>query len=308
MYLCRCELANHSNHTHTMAVIRTSANAIRRGRVGDTTYYYRNGQQIARQSRNNSNYGGMATRLPVQQSNRVKWANLVNFFKVGRLWMKGAFESKKPNQTDYNAFMSRNKSANPVCLNKTQAAQSCCCVYPYIVSQGSLSPIGYEFIEDEGFSTGLNLGAAVTLNSATIGAVSQAIIDNNVAWRDGDNLAIIVMGTYRDDESNPYTVSRYYEFTLDTTSSTLFSTLPFAAYSVKSDSNVWMLDVESIPLAGDRAVALIHTRIDGGLKVSSQTLAVASSSVYTPLTTAEWEAECAASYGIDEEVLLEPTD
>lgn len=291
-----------------MAVIRTSANAIRRGRVGDTTYYYRNGQQIARQSRNNSNYGGMATRLPIQQSNRVKWANLVNFFKVGRLWMKGAFESKKPNQTDYNAFMSRNKSANPVCLNKTQASQSCCCVYPYIISQGSLAPIAYQFVEGEGFHSGLMVGTSIDLETATVGDVSAAIIANNVSWRDGDNVALVIMGTSIDSDGNPYSVSKYQEFTLNTSSTDSFAATTIGAACAADATGELLIDTDAFDVHDMSAAALIHTRVDGGLKVSSQTLAVISSNVYQRYTTAEWEEECAASYGVDAEVLLEPTD
>lgn len=291
-----------------MAIIRTSANAIRRGRVGDTTYYYRNGQQVARQSRNNSNYGGMATRLPVQQANRVKWANLVNFFKVSRVWMKGAFESKKQNQTDYNAFMARNKSASPICLNKTQAAQSCCCAYPYIISQGSLAPVGYTFESGSIFTTDLLLPSGFDIGTATIKTLSEAIIANNVGFQNGDNLAFITYGTRFESTVNPYTTCVYLELTLDTSNTATLASHPLGGLMNEDASRHIIIDATGVGVTGDVSCALVHTRIDGGLKVSSQTLLCSAPTMYAPLTTDAWEAECAASYGVDEEVPLEPTE
>ena len=83
-----------------MAKIRVMSNQRRVGRVGDTTYYVRDGEQIARQSQNNSNYGATASRTPAQMSRRVKWANLVNLFKGMKSWQPKAYDFKKKGQTD----------------------------------------------------------------------------------------------------------------------------------------------------------------------------------------------------------------
>lgn len=47
-----------------MALIRNAANKVRRGVVGQDTFYYTGGRQIVRQAKNNSNYDANPPHAP----------------------------------------------------------------------------------------------------------------------------------------------------------------------------------------------------------------------------------------------------
>ena len=83
------------------------------GRVGGNVYYMNKGQNIARELAPAISNPQTAA----QQEQRMRWANLVSFYRVNQPWMKrGAFESKKQTWSDYNAFVSANSKISPVYL------------------------------------------------------------------------------------------------------------------------------------------------------------------------------------------------
>lgn len=289
-----------------MAIIRTASNSIRRGRVGDTTYYYRNGEQVARQARNNANYGAAARRAPAQQQRRVKWANLVNFFRASQFWMKGAFESKSQQQTDYNAFMSRNVGINTICLTKTQARTNACVCGAYVVSSGQLSPLMYDAITQG--PSGWVISSSLTLTigaTTTIKALSEALINSGDGWQNGDNLVYVFYLTGQTEAGDPRLDCLYYEFTLDTSNTALVSTLPiYAAFNVGEQG----LYAGSGNLPGGAAIgfAAIHVRRGDRLMVSSQTVSLQNTTLVDQFSTPEWEQTCIDSYGEDDDVLIAP--
>lgn len=289
-----------------MAIIRTASNGIRRGRVGDTTYYYRNGEQVARQARNNSNYGAAATRAPMQQYRRVKWANLVNFFRLSSSWMKGAFESKLTNQTDYNAFMSRNVGSSDVSLTKDMARNNACVICPYIVSRGTLYSISYSYTPSGPPAIHLGIYFNLTIGaSTTIKQLSEAIIAAGFDWQNGDNLAYVFYGNTLDNRGYPIATCVYYEFTLDTSNTALVSTLPIYEVLNVGENGLWAAHGE-VPGIAVNGFAAIHTRRADRLQVSSQEVLLISDALVQQFSTDEWEQECIDSYGVDVDVVLAP--
>lgn len=294
-----------------MGVIRNTAAALIKGRVGNTTYYVANGQQIARQSKNNSNYGETASRTESQQSRRVRWSNLVNFYKVCQSWMPKAFESKRNNQTDYNRFMQINLNTSTPALTKDMAANGCAVVCPYTCAQGSIQPVPY-VLDSPGvqYLAGIVLSAAVD-SSTTIGGLSADIIANNPDWQDGDNLAMIAFFNELDDRGYPYATSRYYEFSLDANNTALLSTLPVYAHmrsqslSEGGTTTIYLgLSVES----NEYGQLYIHTRKVGGkLYVSSQSVAVKSTDLIDQFSTSVAVQTAIDSYGVQAEVPLDPS-
>lgn len=294
-----------------MAVIRNTASAMANGRIGNTTYYVANGQQIARQSKNNSNYGAGASRSDAQQLRRVRWANLVNAYKAMSSWMPKAYESKKQNQSDYNKFMQLNINTSTVALTKDMAANGCAVWESWQVSQGSLVPI--TLIADSlsiGVASDIKLSAAISADT-TIAALSADIIANNPAFRDGDNIAQIIFNTALDSRGYPYSTCRYYEFTLNTQNTALLSTLEVNAVMGSSTLSGQTLlaakqGAEIVNFA--EGFAWIHTRkVEGKLMVSSQSIFIQNDAFVNQFSTQTAIDAAIASYGVEEDVPLDPS-
>lgn len=297
-----------------MAVIRNTASALANGRIGNTTYYVANGQQIARQAQNNSNYGESASRSESQQSRRVRWSNLVNGYKAMKSWMPKAFETKSRTQSDYNKFMQLNINSSTVALTKDMAVNGCCVWESWQVSQGSLTPI--RLLPETlniGVLSDIAISAAIT-SSTTIAGLSQDIIDNNPTFKDGDNIAVIFFINSLDDRGYPYASSVYQEFTLDTTNTALFSTLEVSSYITSSittgfGSGYHLATLQPSPNPSvEVGVAWIHTRkVNGNLQVSSQNIYI-QTSIYIDQFSSDSAVQAAIeSYGVDVEVPLDPS-
>lgn len=272
-----------------------------RGRVGETTYYVNGGQQIARQARNNSNYGDTARRSEAQQLRRIMWANLVNFYKASATWMPKAFETKKRNQTDYNKFMQLNIGAAKIALTKDEAAAGACVVDEFTVSQGSLPTI--ELTQQlTGYTTGIALGDLTIGATTTIGQLTAAILANNSIYREGMQLSFVNYTQSVDPLGIPRLVCRLYEVTLISDSVELVrSYLPeFASTTIDG-----MLGCTN--QAADGAFTYIVSEIvAGALRVSTQQLTSKNQFnviVYSSETQVD---KAVASYGVDQEVILNP--
>lgn len=291
-----------------MAKIRVMSNQRRVGRVGDTTYYVRGGEQIARQSMNNSNYGASASRTPAQMSRRVKWANLVNLFKGMKSWQPKAYDFKKKGQTDYNLFMSLNINSALVCLTRDMAMNGCGCWEAYQISRGSLAPIG--------ITPGAAVGTAVTNivcalafdASTTIGALSREIIAKNPAFENGDNIAIVGFWTMLDDRGYPYSGTDYRELTLDTASSVTLSDADLWNYISHTDNDRLQLDYQTVSGGTTTHMVAIHTRKRTALQVSTQYLVPVNDIYSGQFMGQDWEQQCIDSYGIDDTVPLDPSE
>lgn len=289
-----------------MAKVRNSANTLRKGRIGENTWYVRNGEQIVRQSRNNSNYGDEARRTELQQERRSRWPNLVNLYKICKGWMPKAFETKEKNQSDYNKFMQLNANIISVYLTKQQAEVGCAVVGDYYLSQGSFASIDLDDadpISVYGVSTFLK-ASALSASNPTLGDLSEAIIDVNRDWLKGDNLAVIIFRWNKNSEI-PRTSVDYKEFTIDPSSTTPLSSIDDLSFSVNSAGFVTIEDTSQYKTT-DCGFAVIHTRpVDGSLRVSTSRLWVTDTSVYD-FANESHRAAAIASYGVDSDVPLYP--
>lgn len=290
-----------------MSIIRNTASGLQRGRVGNTTYYVAKGQQVARQSRNNSNYGVDASRTRAQQERRVVWSNLVNVYKACKFWMPKAFESRKRNQSDYNRFMSVNIGISGIPLTKDEALNGCAVMAGYMVSQGSLAPIAYtSSAQGQDVTTDIAIGD-ITLTSATIAEVSAAIIANNPEFIAGDNIALVLFKTTPDSRHYPYTSCVYREFTLDLTNEQAFPTSQIYEF-VSSSGTVLQVKSSVFGLDLYQCVAMIHTRkVAGQLQTSTQYAYPNLTDYWDVYSTQRRMEEAIKSYGVEEEVPLDPS-
>ena len=295
-----------------MSKVRIPINPLQVGRVGAYSMYVRNGEQIVRQRNNSSNYGESASRTEAQMLRRVKWANLVNFYKASAFWMPKAFESKKSYQTVYNAFMAANINQSTVALTKQLAEEGCCICEALQISKGSLASLDFSYSDTTNFiNTGLRTNAAIT-GTTTVGELSAGIIATMHDFQDGDNVAWVkyVQDLNRDSEQNvhPRLLCFYYEFTLDTSSSVLLSAHPLAKYFETAAASFYIMVGDATDLFEEGiGFALIHTRRTNGLKVSSQNVYMVNTDLVEQFTDPVWVQECVDSYGVDAEVPLDPS-
>lgn len=284
-----------------MAIIRNAANTMMKGRVGQTTYYVSKGQQVARQSKNDSNYGETARRTELQQNRRVLWANLVQFYKISARWMPKAFESKKSGQTDYNKFMAVNVPSARIPLTRSEAEAGACVVDGFLVSQGSLPSVEVTQTTDQ-WKTNIMIGELVIGSGTTIAQLSAAMISNNANIREGMQLSYASYQQTVDPLGIPRVNCRLYELTVSTTdSSKVFDHIPDVGCSTVDGC---IGTSTNVPTGG---FAWILSELQSGvLKVSTQLL-VTKNEVLIGQKTSALELKAAAeSYGIDAEVILNP--
>lgn len=147
------------------------------GKLGEVVFYRAKGEQRGRtylKKINNPKTG-------IQMANRTNLANLVNFYRLSRNLIASAFTDKKGRQSDYNAFVSANKSSKPVYLTKEEASvKGYVILAPYTISSGILSTIasyGYDSSTNRFFfrMSGLQTGATPEqMRSAYMASFSDA--------------------------------------------------------------------------------------------------------------------------------------
>lgn len=296
-----------------MAKSRVSINPLYKGGAGGYTFYVRGGEQVVRQRKNNSNYGETASRTMPQMLRRIRWGNLVNCYKAIAAWQKKAYDSKVSGQTDYNIFMQLNINRVTVGETKEMCEGGCAVFEGYQVSRGSLAPINLSYDSQvPQWLSGINLTGAIT-SSTTIGQLSADIIANNPEFIAGDNIAIIIIRNYEAPRVEwPFASSVYAELTLDTANTALLSSIPVVGERLEIDAtNKLSLLVaqasDDNPLHEVGAV-MIHTRKAANmLKVSSQSIVMADSTIIGHFSGSAWDEVCINSYGITEDAPLEPS-
>lgn len=282
-----------------MALIRNTASMRLKGRVGNTTYYTEGGRLIARVSQNSSNYGDTASRTELQQNQRAKWGNLVNFYKLSKGWMKKAYENRKANQSDYNRFMQLNTAFARVYLTKDMYAQGGCVVDAFRISEGSLRSIQVLPIDNK-WLTDLSLGELAIDNTTTVGSFSQALISNNNHLHNNMQISFI---SYQQDVNQfgtPQLICTAYEVTLDTESTAILRDyLPVFCSSVV---NGYLGTSNNISFGAFAYV--LSESVMGRTLVSTQMLITNNETLLEQYTSNEAIANSIASYGVDADVFL----
>lgn len=244
-----------------------------------------------------------------QMNQRVKWANLVNFYRINSGWMKFAYETKKTNQSEYNKFMSLNVSNSRIFLPKSLAAQGACVVDSYVMTQGSLASIEVTAAE-EMWLTNLFLGenGVISMNT-TIGEASQLLLENNPAIREGDQLSFIRFSQLTNPSTGvPYVVVRKYEVIIKANDTRPFyEFMPDAYISYEESGGQNVLCVVDSGNAGGFLLCLSRT-VGGKTYVSTQSIVVANNAAliaqYSSSTALQ---EAIDSYGESDEPFLTST-
>lgn len=123
---------------------------------------------------------------------RVKMRNIQNIYASLKESLRGNFQDKTGRQTDYSRFQGVNMQKPAVYLNKKEVAIKAQIVAPYIVSFGTLPPIGYE-LKDNQLVTDIGLGNLTITPDTTVSELVLAIMKNNEGWELDDCLEFMIV-------------------------------------------------------------------------------------------------------------------
>ena len=139
-----------------------------------------------------------------QLRNRIVLGNLAANYRLYRDALPLLFEQKNPSCTDYNMFMAVNHGTVSVYITLQQREADACVIAPYQFSDGTLVPVHYhlvylnppkpgtfEYLCDERepvLVSNLVLGSLVIDKETSVADFSEAIINHNTGWQEGDEL------------------------------------------------------------------------------------------------------------------------
>lgn len=241
-----------------------------------------------------------------QMKQRVRWSNLVNFYKVNAEWMKYAYETKKSNQSEYNKLMSLNVASSPIYLTKQQAAAGACVVANYIMTQGSLPSITYTEANNY-IATNLYISGDTQFDEdSTLGEVAADLLASNPALRQGDQISFLRFTQLVNEVTGyPYVVLRKYEVLLDPTSNDKFyNYMPFGIFSFDSTAETPAVVITKTGNSGGCLLVLSRT-ISGKTYVSTQSILPVDNEAILAAYSSNQQLEAAIdSYGSSEDAFL----
>lgn len=266
------------------------------GRLAGSIYYVVKGQNVARE------VAAQVTnpKTQPQMMQRVRLANLVNFYRANKEWMKKfAFETLTGLKTIYNEFISQNLTNISAPLTKKSATEGVVVPDFLKVSKGSLSSIGAvtEWPSEIVAITPL----ALLASDNNIGALSKTLIEKS-GFKDNDQLSIIVIKYMT---GKPCVVSSN-EIIIDSASS---QALPSFISQVSGFMRILIDNAIDVTNATGFAVCLIHSRRENGkVLVSSEVLSLSPKARAAQLAASSKRAfELAIeSYGYTNKPFLDP--
>lgn len=178
------------------------------GTLGGAVYYMRSGENVAREK------AAFVTnpRSTSQMNQRVRLANLVNFYRANRAWMfRGAFENKPAKWSDYNAFVSRNIEASNIALTKSEANSGAVIADTYQVTDGSLPMAA---VTASGRNALFAMPGVVAEDGSNPQDFLASLYSSYPGIRPGDQLSFIVLLNKRDANGIPRLQVKAFEMTL----------------------------------------------------------------------------------------------
>lgn len=154
------------------------------GAVGNATFTHRNGKTfVSEKAASTTN-----ARTAAQQRQRMKFANIVRFYKGIAPLINYGFENKPKGRSDYNMFVKYNTRAVPVYLTKPMSEQQSCVAAPYQLSLGTLPVIIVEK-KGETFISSISLGSLAISKKTTVGELAEAVVMNNTQFAFNDQIS-----------------------------------------------------------------------------------------------------------------------
>ena len=152
------------------------------------------GQLLYRQTRT----GTVISELPVkpaiprrsarQMDRRTQWGNLAAIYKQFDSMLRRGYENLPPQMSVFNAFIQANIDVVKVYITKTIRLNGGAILAPYQITRGSLPSISMAKNASNILVSSIRLGSLAIDANTTVGQFSQAVIDNNTSFLEGDQL------------------------------------------------------------------------------------------------------------------------
>ena len=256
-----------------------------KGKAGNMRFYEVNGETIG-SSIPTEVYN---PKTEAQMKQRIKMNNILNMYKYIKGYLQQNFEGIIGNKNASSFFRSYNLMKTPVWLTKGQKESYKFVLAPYVVAQGRINSVGYEF-RDSAFVSDINVGDLEINDETEENVLSSVVCANNEGWTNNDTLQIILLkqkriGSSEENVELPKCCS--FTITLDKTSITKISDIPvlesmsqmprFSLCSVDGKIAVRVENSEEYTYA----FAIVHGRGQGREKiVSSQQLCLSDNALY----------------------------
>ena len=243
------------------------------------------GQLLYRQTRT----GTVISELPVkpaiprrsarQMDRRTQWGNLAAIYKQFDSMLRRGYENLPPQMSVFNAFIQANIDVVKVYITKTIRLNGGAILAPYQITRGSLPSISMAKNASNILVSGIRLGSLAIDANTTIGQFSQAVIDNNDAFDEGDQLTFF-HGIQSIDTvtRTPRATIKGYKVVLSTAEDTkLWDVVDRIGFSVTDNCLATSQQITN------GAAVWVHSRetADGALKVSTQLFFVENSALAT---------------------------
>ena len=220
-----------------------------------------------------------------------------------------AFEGKDAGVSDFNQYLGVNFS-NPVFITKGMRVVGCCVLADYTFTVGSLQPIGMALNGSGVLVSDLALGSLVIDEHTTVSDLSLALIAQNEAWEEGDQLTFFYGSQYMDAQGMPRATMVAKKVILSVDDETgLWEAVGSEGFtSIASAGSGTVLGM-SVALENSGA-AWVHSRdkVSGDTLVSTQNLVVVSDILDSYRTYAAMKASADSYGGINSKrVYLNPT-
>ena len=232
------------------------------------------GQLLYRQTK----HGTVVSELPVkpatprrsarQMDRRAQWANLAAIYKQFDSMLRRGYEDLPPQMSVFNAFIQANIDVVKVYITKTIQLNGGAILAPYQITRGSLPSISMTKNASNILVSSIHLGSLTINADTTIGQFSQAVIDNNEYFEEGDQISFF-HGIQSIDAVTrvPRATIRGYKVVLSTAEDTkLWSVVNRIGFSVTDNCLATSTQITN------GAAVWVHSRetAEGNLKVSTQ--------------------------------------
>ena len=255
------------------------------GNSGGMSYFEVNGVTIGRAKP--TKMGNPKTEAQMKQ--RIKMNNILNTYKYIKEYLQHNFEGTIGYKSASSFFRSYNLMKTPVWLTKAQKESYKFVLAPYVVAQGRIPTVGYEF-RDGVFVSDINVGD-LEINDETEECVLSSVIrGNNEGWTNNDSLQVILLkqkrvGSLEEEITHPTCCSIL--ISLDNTSATKIGEIPVLE-SLSNMSRISLCNIDGkLSVRVDDTTeytyvfAIVHGRGQGRDKiVSSQQLCLSDNALY----------------------------
>ena len=214
-----------------------------------------------------------------QMDRRTQWGNLAAIYKQFDSMLRRGYENLPPQMSIFNAFIQANIDVVKVYITKTIKLNGGAILAPYQITRGSLPSISMAKNASNILVSSVQLGTLTIDANTTVGQFSQAVIDNNDSFDEGDQLTFF-HGIQSIDTvtRTPRATIKGYKVVLNTAEDTkLWDVVDKIGFSVADNCLATSQQITN------GAAVWVHSRenADGALKVSTQFFYVENSALAT---------------------------